>query len=71
MRHIFESPTVAQLAATITHMQATGGAREEQSIDTFVASDEERLLENIDQLSDQQVDLLLNDITREEEARNG
>lgn len=72
MRHIFESPTVAQLAATITHLQATEGAYEEDDgLDGFVADDEERLLENIDQLSDQQVDSLLSDIVREEEVRNG
>jgi natural product biosynthesis luciferase-like monooxygenase protein len=71
MRHIFESPTVAQLAATITHLKLTGGTHDETGIDSFVAHDEERLLENIDQLSDQQVDLLLNDIMREEGARNG
>jgi acyl carrier protein len=71
MRHIFESPTVAQLAATITHIQATDGAYEEAGPDGFAAHDEERLLENIDQLSDQQVDSLLNDIVREEEVRNG
>ena len=71
MRHIFESPTVAQLAAIITELQATGGAPEETSLDGFVANDEERLLENIDQLSDQQVDSLLHDIMREEEVRNG
>jgi natural product biosynthesis luciferase-like monooxygenase protein len=71
MRHIFESPTVAQLAATITHIQATGGTHEDTSIDSFVAQNEERLLDEIDQLSDQQVDLLLNDILREEEVGNG
>jgi len=71
LRHIFEAPTVAQLAATITHIQLTGGTHEETSLDSFVAPDEERLLDEIDQLSDQQVDLLLNDILREEEVRNG
>ena len=71
LRHIFEAPTVAQLAATITHIQLTGGTRDETSLDSFVAQDEERLLDEIDQLSDQQVDLLLNDILREEEVRNG
>jgi acyl carrier protein len=71
MRHIFEAPTVAQLAATITEIQLTGGTQEESSIDSFVADDKERLLEDIDQLSDQQVDLLLNDLLRAEEVRNG
>ena len=71
MRHIFEAPTVAQLAATITQIQLTGGTHEESSIDSFVAEDKERLLEDIDQLSDQQVDLLLNDLLREEEVQNG
>jgi natural product biosynthesis luciferase-like monooxygenase protein len=71
MRHIFEAPTVAQLAATITNIQLTGGTHEESSIDSFVAQDEQRLLEDIDQLSDQQVDLLLNDLLRQEEVRNG
>jgi acyl carrier protein len=71
MRHIFESPTVAQLAAMITHIQATDGAHEEAGLDGFVAHDEERLLENIDQLSDQQVDSLLHDIVREGEVTNG
>jgi len=70
MRHIFEAPTVAQLAAEIKNIQLIGGTPEETSIDSFVAQDEERLLEDIDQLSDQQVDSLLNDLLREEEIRN-
>ena len=71
MRHIFEAPTVAQLAAVIKDIQLIGGTQEETSIDSFVAQDEERLLEDIDQLSDQQVDSLLNDLLREEEIKNG
>jgi len=48
-----------------------GGTPAENSIDSFVAQDEEKLLEDIDQLSDQQVDSLLNDLLQEEEVRNG
>jgi acyl carrier protein len=70
MRHIFEAPTVAQLAAEIKNIQLMGGTPEETSIDSFAAQDEEKLLEDIDQLSDQQVDSLLNDLLREEEIRN-
>jgi acyl carrier protein len=71
IRHIFEAPTVAQLAAEIKNIQLIGGTQEETSIDSFVAQEEERLLEDIDQLSDQQVDSLLNDLLREEEITNG
>ena len=48
MRHIFEAPTVAQLAATITHIHATGGTHKDPSIDSFVAQDEERLLDEME-----------------------
>jgi len=71
MRQVFECPTVAQLAATITNLQLEGATQVATSIDTFVAPDEERLLQDIDKLSDQQVDSLLSDIMRAEEVSNG
>jgi len=71
MRQVFESPTVAQLAATITNLQLEGATEAATSIDSFVAPDEERLLQDIDKLSDQQVDSLLSDIMRAEEVSNG
>jgi natural product biosynthesis luciferase-like monooxygenase protein len=71
MRHIFESPTVAQLAATVTRIREAGETHEEKGIESGDAKDEEMLLEEIDQLSDQEVDSLLTDILHEEEASNG
>jgi amino acid adenylation domain-containing protein len=65
LRAIFEAPTVAELAE---HVVGAQGAEHESvaGIVRLDAENEEQLLENLDQLSDEQVELLLSGMLVEE-----
>jgi acyl carrier protein len=68
LRYLFEEPTVAGLAARITQRQGEQGEPTDEHIDRQPSQDVERLLENLDRLSDQEVGLLLSDLLAEEEG---
>jgi amino acid adenylation domain-containing protein len=65
LRTIFEAPTVAELAAHVS--AAPGGTRESvEGIVRLDAENEEELLENLERLSDEQIELLLSGMLVEE-----
>jgi len=63
---IFEKPTVAQLAETVTTMQENGAAAEYEKIERLEPDAADDILAHVDELSDEELRLLLED----EDAEN-
>ena len=61
LRHLFESPTVAGLASVLSNYQSSGKTTTPTVITKSVNTETEKLLEKLDQLSDEDVDALLQD----------
>lgn len=67
LRPLFESPTVETLAEVITQCQSEQKDNVASVITKADAVDESRLLTNLDQLSEAEVDALLNQMLAEAE----
>lgn len=65
LRHLFESPTVAGLASVLSNYQSSGKAATQTVITKSVNTETDELLEKLDQLSDEDVDALLQDALAE------
>jgi acyl carrier protein len=61
LRHLFESPTVAGLASFLSNYQSSGKTTTPTVITKSVNTETDELLEKLDQLSDEDVDALLQD----------
>jgi acyl carrier protein len=61
LRHLFESPTVAGLASVLSNYQSSGKTTTPAVITKSVNTETDELLEKLDQLSDEDVDALLQD----------
>jgi acyl-coenzyme A synthetase/AMP-(fatty) acid ligase/acyl carrier protein len=68
LRMLFERPTIAGLAETITPLQSDGKEVEGEGSRSAPPDKEEELLTRIDQLSDQEVNTLLQNLLTEEQA---
>jgi amino acid adenylation domain-containing protein len=71
LRNLFETPTVEGLSQTVMRCQTEQQGQPHETISRSVSGNEEMLLEKLDQLSDEEVDLLLPSILSEEEEVNG
>ena len=65
LRHLFELPTIAGLAAAIGEAQTDPEAAAPLAITRSVAGAAADLLDNLDQLTDEQVEMLLNEALRD------
>jgi len=61
LRHLFESPTVAGLASVLSNYQGSGNTTRLTAITKGGKTETDKLLEKLDQLSDEDVDALLQD----------
>jgi len=61
LRHLFESPTVAGLASVLSNYQSSGKTTTQTVITKSVNTEADELLAKLDQLSDEDVDALLQD----------
>jgi hypothetical protein len=68
LRKMFEHPTIAQLALAVIGIQSEQKNSGSKRISRISRDDSEDLLTNIDHLSDEEVDLLLNRIEAETEV---
>jgi acyl carrier protein len=67
LRHLFESPTVAELSSIIVQLQAELKTLSSSTITRHPRDDAAELLMNLDQLSDEDVDALLREVMADSE----
>ena len=62
LRCIFEAPTIAGLAAMVTNLQSDGVSYQVDKVTRIGRLPEEALLEKFDQLSNDEIDVFLNEM---------
>lgn len=70
LRHLFEAPTVADQAFTIQQKQGDKDPQSLNAISKVERENTERLLKNLDQISEQDVDSLLQEMLAEQEVNS-